>query len=605
MHHIHNAGDVNNRELTCVFSPAGGTNILDGRYIYTADLLALEATSVEGRQDSSCRSTPVTGFLPLDEWSRFLEQHPDRDFAAFMCRGLTHGFRIGFDQTSLLGEPPPNFQSVRDNPSTVDSYIANEVALGRLVVSTDPTTRKNPIGIIPKLHQPGRFRLIVDLSAPRGRSVNDGISKLQCSLQYTSVDRAARLVASCGHGALMAKTDLSSAYRHVPVHADDQNLLGLEWNGITYVDRALPFGLRSAPKLFSAVADGLAWALHCEGVPNCVHYLDDFLFWGPPASPACEATLSLATDLSARLGLPTAPEKTVGPSTRLTFLGIEIDSIKQQLKLPDDKLARLRATLAEWNGKRNASKHELQVLLGFLSHAASVVRPGRVFLRRLIDIAKKPRLASQRVRLNLDCRADLAWWSTFIGEWNGIALFPCLPAGPTLISDASGTWGCGAYCEASLSWFQYQWHQSWAGVNIAVKELVPILVSAAVWGSSWRGTVVLFVSDNQAVVTCLTNRTAHDPLIAHLLRCLFFLEAHFGFEHKSQHISGSRNTAADALSRNRLSEFFFRYPQAPRSPTQVPSCLIELLSDKTLRWTSPRWHLLFIHILQEVSPKVQ
>ena len=84
----------------------------------------------------------------------------------------------------------------------------------------------------------------------------------------------------------MAKTDLKSAYQHVPVHPADQHLLGIEWNGTTYLDRALPFGL-SAPKLFTAVADGVPWALFHVGVHNGVHYLDDFLLWGPTDSPLC------------------------------------------------------------------------------------------------------------------------------------------------------------------------------------------------------------------------------------------------------------------------------------------------------------------------------
>ena len=99
------------------------------------------------------------------------------------------------------------------------------------------------------------------------------------------------MVARCGRGALMAKTDLKSAYRHVPVHPADQHLLGIEWNGTTYLDRALPFGLRSAPKLFTAVADGVSWALYHVGVHNGVHYLDDFLLWGPTDSPLCAEKL--------------------------------------------------------------------------------------------------------------------------------------------------------------------------------------------------------------------------------------------------------------------------------------------------------------------------
>ena len=125
--------------------------------------------------------------------------------------------------------------------------------------------QKNPIGLIPKSYQPGKFWLIADLSAQLGFSVNDGITSAWCSLEYTSVDRAARLVAQSGKGALMAKTDLLSTYRHVSDHSSDIHLLGIEWEGKTYCDKTLPFGLRSALNLFSAVADGLAWALQHEG----------------------------------------------------------------------------------------------------------------------------------------------------------------------------------------------------------------------------------------------------------------------------------------------------------------------------------------------------
>ena len=92
--------------------------------------------------------------------------------------------------------------------------------------------RKNPIGIIPKPHQPGKFRMIVDLSAPRERSVNDLISTQLCSLSYASLEQAARLVKAAGHGALMGKLDLSSACRRVPVHPWDYHLLVIEWQGI-------------------------------------------------------------------------------------------------------------------------------------------------------------------------------------------------------------------------------------------------------------------------------------------------------------------------------------------------------------------------------------
>ena len=122
----------------------------------------------------------------------------------------------------------------------------------------------------------------------------------------------------------MAKLDLKSAYRRVPVHQNDQPLLEMTWEGRTFCDRALPFGLRSTPKLFTAVADGLSWALECKGVANLIHYLDDFFFWSEEGSPDCAPALSMAVPLCHRLGLPVAPQKVAGPSTSIVFLGILI-----------------------------------------------------------------------------------------------------------------------------------------------------------------------------------------------------------------------------------------------------------------------------------------
>ena len=100
---------------------------------------------------------------------------------------------------------------MNQNLSTVDKYVAEEVALGRLVVAlTGVVIYRNPIGIIPKPHQPGKCKLIVDLSTPPAFSVNDGIPTRWCSLDFVSVDQAARRVMKGGRGALMAKSDLQS-----------------------------------------------------------------------------------------------------------------------------------------------------------------------------------------------------------------------------------------------------------------------------------------------------------------------------------------------------------------------------------------------------------
>ena len=115
------------------------------------------------------------------------------------------------------------------------------------------------------------------VTAPTGASANDAIDQELSSIAYTSVDDAAHLINKLGHGCLLAKFDLQGAYRAVPVHPADQAKLGVHWQGATYIDRALPFGLRSAPKLFSALTDGFMWCLHNKGIQFGLHYLGDFL----------------------------------------------------------------------------------------------------------------------------------------------------------------------------------------------------------------------------------------------------------------------------------------------------------------------------------------
>ena len=187
----------------------------------------------------------------------------------------------------------------------------------------------------------------------------------------------------------------------------------------------------------------------------------------------------MAIQTAARLGLPVEPSKVEGPSSTLTFLGIEIDSAKRELRLPREKLLRLQRLLRDWEGKKAATKHDLQVIIGLLNDAAQVVPAGRPFLRNLIDAMAPLRKAHYVSRLNLGCRADLAWWGCFMERWNGVGLFPALPLGPSITADASGSWGAGAFLASGRAWFQIKWPARWAAMNIAAKELLPLVVAVA------------------------------------------------------------------------------------------------------------------------------
>ena len=134
--------------------------------------------------------------------------------------------------------------------------------------------------MIPKRHKENKWWLIVDLSRQVGASVNEGINPALCSMTYTRVDKVANAVCLLGRGTELANADIKAAYRVIPIHPDDRPLLAMEWEGHIYVDGALPFGLRSAPKIFNAVADALEWCWKFNVAQFGWHYLNDLLRLG-------------------------------------------------------------------------------------------------------------------------------------------------------------------------------------------------------------------------------------------------------------------------------------------------------------------------------------
>ena len=171
--------------------------------------------------------------LRAEAWQSMLVDHPDKELVEWMVRGIRQGFRLGFQQDRRgLRQARQNLASVREHPEVVQEYLDNELEKGR-VIAVGKTEEADalgvhcsPFGVIPKKGKAGRWRLIVDLSAPAEASVNDGIS-----------------------------SDVKQAYRNMPVHPDDRGLLGMQWQGELLVDGCLPFGLRSAPLLFTVAAD--------------------------------------------------------------------------------------------------------------------------------------------------------------------------------------------------------------------------------------------------------------------------------------------------------------------------------------------------------------
>ena len=257
--------------------------------------------------------------------------------------------------------------------------------------------RNAPTPLIPKGHNTGKWRLITDLSHPPGRSINDAITSEVCSLSYTTVEQVEGVAAGYTRGALLAKIYIEPP--HTGSSARSSTASGGMGREVLRRPDA-PIRALLGPKTFQCGRrrPGVMSAERKRGIRHVFHHLDDFIVVGPPHSVECSEALSILNQTCAHLGVPIADHKRDGPTTCLTYLGIEVDTVASQLRLLQDKLQRLRIRLAEWGDRKCCGRRELESLIGVLHHACKVVRSGRSFLGRMLDLLRG--LPMHRVRLH-------------------------------------------------------------------------------------------------------------------------------------------------------------------------------------------------------------
>ena len=228
----------------------------------------------------------------------------------------------------------------------------------------------------------------------------------------------------------------------------------------------LPFGLRSSPAIFNSEADAVEWILVNKfSITALLHYLDDYLNVAGLSLPVATKQLSIILDVFRYLGIPIATDKTLGPSQVLPFLGVELDAILFEARLPADKLREIQDLLQQLLGANHTTYGFLETFLGKLSFASRVVVPGRTFTRRLWDLKRRYHKAKAhyRVKISAECRHDLLWWQVLLDQWNGRSFF--LHAGNIsatdlgIYTDASGL-GWGAYLGQQHRWTYGEWEKA-------------------------------------------------------------------------------------------------------------------------------------------------
>ena len=492
-----------------------------------------------------------------------------------LYQGFLYGFPIFSSYRNNIVPSYTNHRSALDNPIVVQSKIDKELCLGRIAGPFNspplPSMIISPLGLVPKKAS-AEWRLIHDLSFPKESSVNSNIEPYFTRVQYQDLDHCISIISSLGQGTLIAKADLKDAFRILPIHPSAHRLLGFSWNEQYYYDKHLPMGCSLSCQLFETLSTAVQWILQNKlGVDHMSHILDDFMFFSPPGSKKCKLYLDTFIHLADSLNLPIKHTKTVLPTTCVSLHGIEVDTAAMSIRLPLDKLKDAQRKVTAMSKRKKTSLSELQSLLGTLNFACKVIVPGRAFLRRLFDLTKGLVKKDHWIRLTRAARLDLQAWAVFLTSFNGRVL--CLPNAWTssssikLYSDASGAAFAAVF---GSTWLQGTFPGKWRHSNIAIKELLPIVLAVRLWAKELSNQRILFFCDNQAIVYVINKQSSKEPTIMALIRTLVSVTLNYNIHFMAKHIPGKKNVIADLLSRSQVTKALQVAPWLDKTPVAFP-----------------------------------
>ena len=302
----------------------------------------------------------------MQQLSEELETHPDRQFCDYLLQGFILGFDTGLNKLPELPFECDNLLSAKKQPEITSELVATEFEQGYIIglFNNIPFEhyRINPLGVAESNYSKKK-RLIVDLSAPHDNpshpSLNELINKEDFSLSYVTIDSAIKIIKALGKGAWLTKRDIKDALKLVPIKSSLYPFHGVKWNNKYYFYTRLVFGSRSSPKIFDTLSEAVCWILKNNyGVVNILHLLDDFLAIDAPSADA-DRTMAVFTLVFKKLGIPPSLNETVGPVTEIEYLGVILDSIKMEARLPLDKVERIRNLLGTFLSRKSCTKKEL------------------------------------------------------------------------------------------------------------------------------------------------------------------------------------------------------------------------------------------------------
>ena len=506
------------------------------------------------------------------------ESNHDATKTQFLVNGFKDGFDLGYRGPKLIRQKSRNLKFTIGNKTELWNKVMKEVEAKRYAGPFEEIPFDNyiqsPIGLVPK-DKGLKTRIIFHLSHPRnsekGVSINGSTPENLTSVTYPKFDEAVELCIQQGCNCCIAKSDMTAAFRHFGIAKKYWKFLVMKaqhpksnkW--YYFIDKCMPFGASISCSHFQRFSNAIAHIVKYKTEHDNINYLDDF-FFAALLKMMCNDQIRTFLEVCRSINFPVSKEKTFWASTRLTFLGLLIDTELQMVFIPMDKiLATLELTERMLGRKNNKTTlRELQKLTGMLNFLGKAIVPGRAFTRRLYSYGNPEMKPHHHIYMDKEMKNDLETWLSFLRHptvfgrkfidfdrsihSEEVSLYSDASANPEL--------GCGGISDNE--WYILQWDENFIRNNnpsINYLELYAVTIGIFNWIHKYENRRITLFCDNMSVVQMINNNSAKCKNCMILIRIIVLKELIHNVKIHAKHVPGNLNTFSDLLSRLRYKEF--------------------------------------------------
>ena len=497
---------------------------------------------------NNCSLSLATFPIRINVLQSMLGSYPQKHISEILVNGFKHGFNLQCTNPPVRTHDPTNLKSVLLNPTCTLEKINKEVTAGRFGGPWSAPPLENfivrSIGLREKKVK-GTYRLIHHLSYPRdGNSVNSGIAPELCSVKYASFDHAIKIIQAAGPGCEIGKQDIVNAFGLLPIRIQDMRLTGLKFNNKYYLQKTLPMGCSISSQYYERFACFLEWRTKRESkLQSTSHYCDDHMFCGRRGTGQYLFIMNTFKSICDRLNVPLCQEKEVLPCTCMVYLGFTIDTVRQWILIPLDKIQDAIAKLnhfvltvptgnsvgnsnVKWAHSKVTRAH-CESLVGLLQFLTRAIIMGRAFITRFRELMYTVPQQHHSIRITREVRSDSIVWMDLLKNHNGVSYF--LKSGWKSHTDLNFQIFCSEkqiiIVHDSVIW-QEDWHPALMHLtssHIVFREIATNCLTVALVGHHWHNHRIYFPCQSQDTVNALWTLSHKEHHVMTLVRHLVLM----------------------------------------------------------------------------------